>query len=238
MLAGHHHTNEFIFDSDEGSPLPNRPASPGLDCGQVMNGTPEDYGSPSEALGLTSNTSSPHDSMFDSESSKRTSSTASTKYTFGDMSMDDNGSNNMKLDWNLTDDDFAAMMQPSFNMQASSSAPAQQDVRSPTDSPSPFTFSPDATNMQDAATISKASPQSDAGLSFQTACEDGVGVSESLYMLQSCSPACSMLTTPAGIYLSVAWTKHAVGCLDCSRRIILLSSSFVPASLPVNTVPS
>ncbi|EGS23170.1 suppressor protein spt23-like protein [Thermochaetoides thermophila DSM 1495] len=175
MLAGHHHTNEFIFDSDEGSPLPNRPASPGLDCGQVMNGTPEDYGSPSEALGLTSNTSSPHDSMFDSESSKRTSSTASTKYTFGDMSMDDNGSNNMKLDWNLTDDDFAAMMQPSFNMQASSSAPAQQDVRSPTDSPSPFTFSPDATNMQDAATISKASPQSDAGLSFQTACEDGVG---------------------------------------------------------------
>jgi hypothetical protein len=184
IVAGH--TNEFIFDSDEGSPLPNRPVSSGADSCQAMTDAPVDYGSPSEALGLVSDNSpqsmeSFHESMFDSESSKRTSSTTSTKMTLGDMPMGDGAG--VKTDWDMADllsgtapDDYP-MMHNTFDF--ANTAAMQSDLRSPTDSPSPFAsginpFSPDSTSMQ---ALSRASPMSDGGLSFQTACDDGRPVS-------------------------------------------------------------
>ncbi|KAL2264042.1 hypothetical protein VTK26DRAFT_3080 [Humicola hyalothermophila] len=176
------HTNEFIFDSDEGSPLPNRPASAGADSSQAMNDAPEDYATPSEALGFMNNNSpqsmeSLHESMFDSESSKRTSSTASTKLTVGDAPVTDG--NGGKSTWDMTDllggtagDDFS-VMHGAFEFQNSSAM--HSNMRSPTDSPSPYSsivnpFSPDSTNFQDMV-ASGASP-SETGVSFQTAGDD------------------------------------------------------------------
>lgn len=145
MMTGHH-TTEFIFDSDEGSPLPTRPDSAGADSCQTMADAPDDYGSPSEAFGLVSNSSrsmnGSQESMFDSEPSNRTRSTASTKMTSTDLSMRE--APDVKTDWTMTDflggtstGDFAIM--PSAFEFSNASTSMQPDLRSPTDSPSPFT---------------------------------------------------------------------------------------------------
>ncbi|KAK4135581.1 hypothetical protein BT67DRAFT_376651 [Trichocladium antarcticum] len=199
-------TNEFIFDSDEGSPLPNRPASSGADSCEAMTDAPVDYGSPSEALGLVSDNSpqsmeSFHEDMFDSESSKRTSSTASTKMTMGDLPMDGAG---VKTNWDLAEllsgtaaDDYP-MAHNTFDF--TNTAALRSDLRSPTDSPSPFAsginpFSPSSTGLQDMS-VSRASPMSDGGLSFQTACDDGLSVT----LPASCGPTCNMLTNPKSFH--------------------------------------
>jgi hypothetical protein len=138
-----HHTTEFIFDSDEGSPLPARPDSAGADSSETMPDAPAEYNSPSEALGLASNsspsTNGSQESMFDSEPSNKAQSTASTNVTSADMAMVDD----VKTPWAMPDllegtntSDFAAMSS-AFDFP-SSSATMQPDLRSPTDSPSPF----------------------------------------------------------------------------------------------------
>lgn len=186
------HTNEFIFDSDEGSPLPNRPGSASADSCHAMPDAPQDYGPPSEALGLVSNSSSSlessYESTFDSESSKRASasSAASTKLGMGDFPMADGPG--VKPDWDMADllngsaADGFPMMHDNFDF-SSASAAVHSDLRSPTDSPSPFTpgvhsLSPDATSVHDMATSrASASPAGDADLAFRTACDDALAVS-------------------------------------------------------------
>lgn len=156
VMSGHH-TTEFIFDSDEGSPLPARPDSAGADSCQAMADAPDDYGSPSDAFGLMSNSSrsmnGSQESMFDSEPprrTRRTQSVASTKVTSTDVSMGDGPE--PKTDWAMTDfiaetnpADFA-LMSSAFEFPNGSNA-KQPDMRSPTNSPSPFaSTSPDGSH--------------------------------------------------------------------------------------------
>ncbi len=164
-----HFANEFILDSDEGSPLPDlrdadepsprpfRPHSSGADSFHAMADAPQDCGSPSEALGLVSTSSrsmaGPHGSTFDSASSKRTSTTALTQLTTGDLRLD--GGHGAKASWDMMAGAFRrtstaggfTMADAAFD-DLNGSAAAQSSLQSPMDSPSPFgsaltTLSPD-----------------------------------------------------------------------------------------------
>ncbi|KAK4240300.1 hypothetical protein C8A03DRAFT_13352 [Achaetomium macrosporum] len=175
------YTTEFIFDSDEGSPLPTLPDSYAADLNHTMADAPQDCPSPSEALGLVSRSSqlseSPPESMFDSASPKRTASTASTGPTLGDLQM--NAGGGVKADWGTMDSlggeasaDDSTMIRDPFeflNDHATIKPSPSPSMHTPADTPSPFgsgapTFSPDDT---------MASPPGEAGFSFQAAREDG-----------------------------------------------------------------
>jgi hypothetical protein len=164
-----HFANEFILDSDEGSPLPDlhdsddgrpgphRPHSAGADSFHAMPDAPQDCGSPSEALGLVSTSSrsadGPRGSTFGSASSKGTSTTALTQLTTGDLRMD--GGANGKPSWDVMTGAFRGPNAGAFTMTdggfdyLNGTASAQSQLQSPMDSPSPFgsaltTLSPEA----------------------------------------------------------------------------------------------
>ncbi|KAK3304558.1 uncharacterized protein B0T15DRAFT_495011 [Chaetomium strumarium] len=175
------YTTEFIFDSDEGSPLPTLPDSYAADSNHAMADAPHDCPSPSEALGLVSRSTrsseSPPESMFDSASPKRTASTASTGPILGDLQMTTSGG--VKADWGTMDGlgggmnvDDSSMIRDPFeflNDHATVKPSPSPSMHTPADTPSPFgsgapTFSPEDT---------MASPPGGAGFSFQAAREDG-----------------------------------------------------------------
>jgi len=166
-----HFANEFILDSDEGSPLPDlndsddasprphRPHSAGADSFHAMPDAPQDCASPSEALGLVSTSSRSADgprgstTTFGSASSKGTSVTALTQLTTGDLRMDlgANGKNN----WDMMAGAFRGPNARAFTMTDGAfdylggPATTQSSMQSPMDSPSPFgsaltTLSPEA----------------------------------------------------------------------------------------------
>ena len=163
-----HFANEFILDSDEGSPLPDlhdsddgrpgphRPHSSGADSFHAMPDAPQDCGSPSEALGLVSTSSrsmdGPRGSTFGSASSKGTSTTALTQLTTGDMRMDAGA--NGKPGWDMMTNAFRGTGAGAFTMADGTfdylnGPAAQSQLHSPMDSPSPFgsaltTLSPEA----------------------------------------------------------------------------------------------
>lgn len=164
-----HFANEFI-DSDEGSPLPDlhgaydasprphRQHSPGADSFHAMADAPQDCGSPSEALGFVGSSprsmDGPHGSTFDSVSSKRTSDTALTQMTAGDLPMEIGV--NGKTDWGMMADAFRGTGASVFPMgdrtfeYLNGSAATQSHLHSPMDTGSPFgsaltSLSPEAT---------------------------------------------------------------------------------------------
>ncbi|KAK4156661.1 hypothetical protein C8A00DRAFT_40876 [Chaetomidium leptoderma] len=165
-----HFINEFIIDSDEGSPLPDlhysddasphphRPQSSAADSFHAMPDAPQGCGSPSEALGLVSSSSRSMDglrgSAFGSASSKRTSTTALTQLTTGDLRMDAGA--NGKTNWDMVAEPFGEAAASVFPMAAdgpfgylNGTAATQSCLQSPMDSPSPFgsaltTLSPEA----------------------------------------------------------------------------------------------
>ncbi|SPQ27338.1 d3e38138-6a7e-4439-8f77-74354d859fd1 [Thermothielavioides terrestris] len=138
------YTNEFIFDSDEGSPLPTIPDDYTADSSHAMPDAPQDCPSPSEALVLASRSSrsaeSPRESMFDSASRKGTASSASTMPAVGDMRT--NAGAETKQSWGAmdslgggTDAEDMSMMRDAFEFLTDHTL-AQPSLRTPADTPS------------------------------------------------------------------------------------------------------